>query len=112
MRFYPFVHLWDHGLPARAGQRWLSTRFHPHLLAAAAGCWGVAVPVRGSYYDVKHEALLAHGSGWALLHPGRDEDAVAVPHPHADAAGFGEAATDLAAAKLRVAEAIYSPGGP
>ncbi len=38
--FVPFTELWRRGLPARSGQTWVSTRFHVHLLAAAAGASG------------------------------------------------------------------------
>ena len=54
----------DSGFPARAGQRWISTRCHPHLLAAARGCSGIFIPVKPGYYDVKHEAVLRMGSRW------------------------------------------------
>src|SRR5947208_3085459 len=37
VRFCPLMDVLDHGLPVRAGQTWLSTRFHPHLMAASAG---------------------------------------------------------------------------
>ncbi|HVQ18162.1 MAG TPA: polysaccharide pyruvyl transferase family protein, partial [Actinomycetes bacterium] len=54
----PFSALWRAGFPAAPGQRWLSTRFHPHLLAAAAGAWGVALPISQSYYRTKHDSLI------------------------------------------------------
>lgn len=63
-RFIPFVEVWDRGLPVAAGQRWISTRFHPHLLASLAGAAGVAVSVRPDYYDVKHESVRSLGSAW------------------------------------------------
>jgi hypothetical protein len=50
--FVPSVDVWDRGLPARAGQAWVSTRFHCHLLAAAAGASGVALSGRRDYYPV------------------------------------------------------------
>ena len=28
---FPLQNLIDHGFPARSGQRWLSTRYHPHV---------------------------------------------------------------------------------
>lgn len=62
--FVPFVDVWDLGLPALPGQRWISTRFHPHLLASAAGAKGVYVCVQPDYYATKHESLCALGSGW------------------------------------------------
>nr|WP_228046412.1 polysaccharide pyruvyl transferase family protein [Saccharopolyspora sp. HNM0983] len=65
-RFYPFSEIMDAGLPAAAGQRWLSTRFHMHLVAAAVGAHGVAVSINSGYYTNKHRSLIERGSGWAL----------------------------------------------
>ena len=66
-RFVPFIELWHRGLPARAGQRWLSTRFHPHLIAAARGASGVALDVHvDGYYSVKQGSVVAAGSGWPV----------------------------------------------
>lgn len=98
-RFVAFDELWAHGLPARAGQTWISTRFHPHLIAAARGARGIAVSAHdGDYYEVKHSSV---GSGWpvtTLEEPTRPGEGVA------DATGRREAATALA-------EEIY-PAGP
>lgn len=66
-RFVPFTELWARGLPARPGQRWLTTRFHPHLMAAAAGAGGVAVAIGPDYYGVKHDSLVAAGSPWPVV---------------------------------------------
>ena len=41
-RFLPFSHIWAHGLPLSRNQTWITSRFHFHLLAAAAGARGVA----------------------------------------------------------------------
>lgn len=65
-RFYPFSEIMDAGLPVGPQQRWLSTRFHVHLMAAAAGANGVAVSINSGYYTNKHRSLLERGSGWAL----------------------------------------------
>jgi hypothetical protein len=65
-RFYPFSEIMDWGLPAAPGQRWLSTRFHMHLMAAAVGAQGVAVSINSGYYTNKHRSLLERGSGWEL----------------------------------------------
>lgn len=70
-RFYPFSTLWADGLPLAPHQRWLSTRFHYHLLAAAAGASGLALSVHPDYYTSKHRSLIALGSGWGLLDPAR-----------------------------------------
>ncbi len=62
--FFPLDNLLRRGLPARPGQRWLTTRFHPHLLAAAKGCSGSFISVSEEYYGVKHHAVLRMGSRW------------------------------------------------
>ncbi|MFN3338514.1 MAG: polysaccharide pyruvyl transferase family protein, partial [Dietzia sp.] len=69
-RFVPFQELWSAGLPARPGQVWLSTRFHPHLFAAARGASGVALRTGSAYYDVKHRSLRAAGSAWTAVAAG------------------------------------------
>lgn len=66
-RFYPFVEVWEHGLPVSAGQTWLSTRFHIHLIAAMFGAGGVAIPINTDFYGTKHYSLTALGSGWTVL---------------------------------------------
>lgn len=62
--FFPLAFLLKDGFPARAGQRWLTTRYHPHLLAAAKGCRGSFITVGERYYAVKHQAVLRMGSHW------------------------------------------------
>ncbi len=92
------------GLPAAPGQCWLSTRFHPHLFAAAAGASGVAINVNGDYYGTKHRSLTERGSRWQIL----DKPGVA---PRPTAGGFS--AVELAglqAGKRVVADRIYRPG--
>lgn len=113
IRFYPLLEVWHEGLPARADQRWVSTRFHPHLMAAAAGSWGVAVPVQQGYYDVKHASLLGYGSGWTVLDPSSKREELAVPQPPTGLAGFAPPVRDgLVTTKRRVAQAIYGPDTP
>jgi hypothetical protein len=101
-RFYPFSDIMEHGLPAAAGQRWLSTRFHMHMVAAAAGASGVAVSINSDYYTTKHRSLLDRGSNWDL-----SEKLSIVPSPHRG--GF-ESPTlrQLRKAKGKLAERIYS----
>lgn len=65
VRFFPFAHLWMHGLPFRGAEILVSTRFHFHLLAAASGISGLAIGVRPEYYDVKHHSLIERGTGWS-----------------------------------------------
>lgn len=64
LRFFPVAEILEHGFPAREDQRWISTRYHPHLLAAALGCRGSFISVDAKYYDVKHAAALHMGSRW------------------------------------------------
>ena len=64
LRFFPIIDVLEKGFPARAGQRWLSTRYHPHILAAAKGCSGSFISVDSGYYDVKHDAVIRMGSHW------------------------------------------------
>lgn len=75
-RFVPFVHVWTDGLPLSGKQTWVTSRFHLHLLAAAAGARGIAVGMKKGYYDVKHESVTALGSGWPLA---LDEKSPAMP---------------------------------
>lgn len=102
MRFYPFVEVWRAGMPARRGQRWLTTRFHVHLTAAAAGAWGVAFPIN-DYYRVKHGSLVAQGSRWALGELGEP-----APAFHGEP-GFGSKLAGLTDAKTAIAQRIYGP---
>lgn len=104
-RFVPFHELWPAGLPARPGQAWLSTRFHPHLLAAAAGASGVALTVDPDYYGTKHGSLTAAGSAWTVV------GAVDAPPALPGNGGFrdGDVARRVAAAEALAAE-IYRPG--
>jgi hypothetical protein len=102
-RFFPFSEIMNSGLPATEGQWWLSTRFHMHLVAAAAGAGGVAVSINSEYYTNKHRSLLDRGSRWAL-----SEGLEVVPPPQDG--GFGtQRLGGLRKAKAAVAEAIYQP---
>ena len=102
MRFYPFTEVWREGLPARRGQRWITTRAGLHMAAAAAGAWGVAFPVRAGYDDVSHRDLVARGSRWVIGTPGEP-----APETHGDA-GFGSALDGLVDAKKAVAQRVYA----
>jgi polysaccharide pyruvyl transferase WcaK-like protein len=64
--FVPFTTIWNDGLPANATQVWVSTRFHPHLLAAAVGASGLALAGRADYYPNKHLSLVEAGSHWGV----------------------------------------------
>lgn len=102
MRFYPFTELWAHGLPARPGQRWLTTRFHLHLVAATAGASGAVLVVKPGYYDVKHGALIEQGSGWSVLQPG------ASTKPTRSQITFGLPTSTLVTGKRAVAAEVYA----
>nr|WP_245531850.1 polysaccharide pyruvyl transferase family protein [Alloscardovia criceti] len=64
VQFYPLAYLLNVGFPAAQGQRWLTTRYHPHILAAAKGCEGSYISVDKEYYSTKHNAVLRMGSHW------------------------------------------------
>ncbi len=97
-----FEDLWRDGLPVKLGQRWISTRFHPHLLAAAAGAWGVAIPNAGDYYDTKHASLTSLGSGWAVAEDLEEP----VPAGKLDGPPYGGRMGEIVAGKQAVAERI------
>ncbi|MEV4636648.1 polysaccharide pyruvyl transferase family protein [Actinoplanes sp. NPDC049548] len=89
------------GLPVASGQAWLTTRFHPHLVAAAGGASGVAVNIRRDYYDTKHRSLLECGSRWSL------SNAAEIP-ARPTAGGYPpEQVEAVRAAKRAVADRIY-----
>lgn len=101
--FVPMSALWRRGIPAAADQVWISTRFHLHLLAAAAGARGVAVSVSPDYYDTKHGSLIRLGSGWSMI-DAAGTDVPAVP----ETGGFSADTLDmLATMKGIVAEHVY-----
>lgn len=102
-QFYPFGRIWADGLPAKAGQRWLTTRFHAHLMAAAAGASGTVIAGRAGYYDHKHNSLLALGTGWNLVAAGTPS---AEAEPTSNPA-FPARARELAALKRTQAERLY-----
>jgi len=101
-RFYPFSEVWDKGLPAAAGQTWISTRFHPHLIAAAVGAGGVALSVSTSYYATKHRSLVDKGSGWTIV-----DDLTEIPE-RPTGTGFDRTRlAEIRAAKAALAATIY-----
>lgn len=101
--FFTFMRIWDEGFPAYAGQEWLTSRFHFHLLAAAAGARGTLINARPGYYDVKHDLLLEWGTGWSMQGT-RADDARLRPSGSAD---FPEVARSLGARKAAVAAHLY-----
>ncbi|HEX4223290.1 MAG TPA: polysaccharide pyruvyl transferase family protein [Pseudonocardiaceae bacterium] len=101
VRHYPFAGVWTNGMPARAGQTWLSTRFHAHLTAAAVGASGVAVAVNPDYYLTKHRSLTSLGSRWTLA------STLDIPERPTQGGFAPEVVAAATETKLRVAESIY-----
>lgn len=90
-RLFPAADLLEQGFPARPGQRWLTTRYHPHILAAARGCEGSYIVVNKNYYGTKHDAVQRMGSHWTqsqigrpVPQPGAGFTDMALPHRYAD----------------------------
>lgn len=104
--FLPFIHIWQHGLPLSSRQTWLTTRFHFHLLGAAAGASGIALGIKEGYYDVKHDSLLHLGSGWTFTTP---DDRPEIPEAGTALSGKLE---KLAGRKDAEARKLYPPSGP
>ncbi|MEU0336013.1 polysaccharide pyruvyl transferase family protein [Streptomyces sp. NPDC006193] len=93
------------GLPVAPGQTWISSRFHPHLVAAAGGAGGVALNINPGYYGVKHTSLIEAGSGWSLL---SEPMIPARPEP----GGFApQRRRELQEGKRRLAESLYPSNG-
>ena len=105
-RFFPFGEVWTNGLPARSGQRWLTSRYHVHLLAAATGAAGVVLSGRPGYYDVKHQSLIELGTGWNVV---TIADAIEDDIEPTAAPDFPEIARRLAMEKSTLADSIYAP---
>ncbi len=107
---YPLDDVTHNGFPAAAGQIWLSTRFHPHLLAASAGASGVAVSLMKGYYDTKHVSLIDQGSRWSLAAYRPLDGSLEMP-ARPSAGGYRpEDLAGLRAEKFRVARLIYEGG--
>lgn len=100
-RFYPFSEIIETGLPAAEGQWWLSSRFHMHLMAAAAGAQGVAVSVNSNYYTNKHQALIERGSGWSLT------EGLQIPEAPHDGGFQRKTLQKLQEEKIKLAWSIY-----
>jgi hypothetical protein len=101
-RFYPFTEVWDKGMPAAAGQTWISTRFHPHLVAAAAGAAGLAVSVSKAYYETKHRSLVERGSGWTIV-----DDLDVIPDRPTGTGFDADRLAEFQQAKTDLAERLY-----
>ncbi|GAA3524887.1 hypothetical protein GCM10022222_04430 [Amycolatopsis ultiminotia] len=107
-QFHPFRDVWAHGLPVAAGQTWISSRYHPHLVAAAAGATGVAVDVSPGYYTTKHRSLIELGSGWSMVDAG-----ARTPPKRPSGTGFpDDVRRGRREAKRTVAEKVYGTPAP
>jgi hypothetical protein len=102
-RFYPFAELWRDGFPSAPDQTWLTTRFHPHLIAACSGASGAVIPVSPDYYLTKHNSLRDQGSRWTFV-----ED-FAVPPLPADGGFAPQVVARHHELKMELAEQIYGP---
>ncbi|MDF9277367.1 polysaccharide pyruvyl transferase family protein [Arthrobacter sp. EH-1B-1] len=102
--FIPFSRIWSEGLPVASDQVWLTSRFHFHLLASAAGARGVAFAMKEGYYDVKHQSLVSLGSGWTVAGPGQEP---AFPAP---SGALVDKLPALAASKRTEAAKMYLAG--
>lgn len=101
----PFMTAWRSGIPFGRGHTWLTTRFHPHLMAAAAGDSGVAVVSKRDYYATKHGSLTEAGSAWTVV----DGSAEIPERP--SAGGFSpDAARRNREIKRRLASSLYPRG--
>ncbi|MFY9634022.1 MAG: polysaccharide pyruvyl transferase family protein [Cellulosimicrobium cellulans] len=101
--FVPFTQVWNDGLPVRRGQQWYTTRFHPHMVAAAAGAKGVAIGILDDYYDIKHRSLMDLGSGWTYASASSHNE---LPEP-TGSPEFEATAARLAIRKRSEALALY-----
>jgi polysaccharide pyruvyl transferase WcaK-like protein len=107
IRRYTLREVLHEGLPAASGQTWLSTRFHPHLFAAAAGASGVAINLMKGYYDTKHGSLIQQGSGWDLAHYRPFDRRQVIPERPRSGGFTQESLAALKERKRSVAERIY-----
>ncbi|CAH0129206.1 hypothetical protein SRABI76_00254 [Microbacterium oxydans] len=105
-QMFPFMRMWEEGFPATSGQEWLTSRFHFHLLAAAAGARGTIVNAQAGYYDVKHDLLRELGTGWTTQE--RLDGTVSAP---TSTASFPDIARQLGGEKARLAHQLYPESG-
>jgi hypothetical protein len=101
LQVLPFELLWRDGFPVQPDRRWITTRFHTHLMAAASGSWGVALAA-GPVLADQHESLLGLGSGWVLSRDTQDDVAAGLPGSQPYDGRF----PDLTAAKRAVADSV------
>ncbi len=109
--FIPFMSVWRDGLPLRPDQTWLTTRFHLHFLAAAAGASGTAIAIREGFYDVKHQSLLALGTQWSYRNTSNLSEVAAVA-PGPTGAPFASDLGARIALKRQEAATLYPADPP
>ena len=98
----PFSHLWRSHFPAPPRARWITTRYHAHLMGALAGGWGVVLPVGGDSTTSSPTDLIDQGSGWTLAPDLGDP----IPANRGVSLAFGGKVQQLRAAKQAVAVEI------
>jgi len=104
-RYFPFQGIWEEGLPLAPGQKWLTTRFHLHLLGAAGGVAGTAINVRDDYYGTKHRSLWRLGTGWQVMDASDlRSDVPLAPNVAAD---FRVLVNDASRSKEQLARRLY-----
>lgn len=107
MAFVSWTEVVDRGIPAGPGQQWLSSRFHPHMVAARAGADGVALDVLPDFYRVKHASLLAAGSPWVLESADGTQRGADAGHQQ-----FRRNGAAVAARKAEFVDRFYGAGVP
>ena len=100
----PYSKMWRNGFPDELGQRWISTRHHTHLMAAAQGSSGLAIAAGSDYYRIKHESLIELGSGWTVA-PDLEQTVEVDPRPKIP---FGGRLVSIQEAKRAVAQQVVS----
>lgn len=98
--FIPFTTFWSEGFRFTPQQKWVTTRFHLHFMAAAAGAHGTVIEISDDYYRVKHGSLLDLGTAWNVSQP---LDIGAANPPNEFAGKFSERVSK----KRAEADAIY-----
>ena len=100
----PFSYLWRNHFPAAPRARWITTRYHAHLMGALAGGWGVVLPVGGDTTTSSPADIIEQGSGWTLA-PDLGEP---IPANRSAGVAFGGKASQLRAAKQGIATKIVA----
>lgn len=108
LSFLPFAGLWRNGFPVTPGACWISTRFHPHLIAASKGSRGLAISPPSGYYATKHQSLASLGSGWSMVESLGDPPPPPDPAPDPFAGRLAAIQEQKAALASRVAALLHT----